>query len=206
MIDLGTLGGAVSDAWSINDLGQVVGHSYTDQHDALAFLYESGTMTNLGTLAGGDWSVARDINESGQVVGQAEDASGQIRAFLYDSETMIDLGTFGGNESVAWEINNSGQVVGRADNTSGQRHAFLYDSGTMIELNDLLPPGSGWDDLQEANGINNNGQIVGSGYIDGEYHAYLMTPVPEPSTLALLGASTLCLLFHTCRRRRRQAA
>ncbi len=30
--------------------------------------------------------------------------------------------------------------------------------------------------------------------------------VPEPGTLTLLGASILCLLFHTCRRRRRQAA
>ncbi len=49
--------------------------------------------------------------------------------------------------------------------------------------------------------------IVGNGFITGGAETtYLFSPVPEPSTLVLLVASALCLLFHTCRRKRRQAA
>ena len=57
----------------------------------------------------------------------------------------------------------------------------------MYDLNDLLPAGSGWD-IQKATAINNGGQIVGYGYINGQGHAFLMTPdpIPEPSTILLL--------------------
>ncbi len=150
------------------------------------------TITDLGTL-GGDYSYATGINDSGQVAGIAKTASGQYRAFLYDSGTMTNLGSLGTDRSLAFGINDSGQVVGYVANTTSpyQQRAFLYDSGNMTDLNDLLPPGSGWDHLEHARDINNNGQIVGEGWIDGQEHAFLLTPVPEPSTLTLLIAALL---------------
>jgi probable HAF family extracellular repeat protein len=45
-----------------------------------------------------------------------------------------------------------------------------------------------------ADGINDAGQITGFGYtIDGAEHAFLLTPVPEPSSLvrAVLGGLVL---------------
>jgi probable HAF family extracellular repeat protein len=75
MTDLGTLGGYVSKANAINDLGLVVGESEIMLGDqrAHAFLYSDGTMLDLNTLIdpASGWVLARatDINNLGQIVG-----------------------------------------------------------------------------------------------------------------------------------------
>jgi probable HAF family extracellular repeat protein len=88
---------------------------------------------------------------------------------------MQDLGTLGGSFSGADGINNSGQVVGYSYTASGQNHGFLWQDGTMSDLNDLIPAGSGWT-LYVAWAINNAGQIVGTGSLNGQTHAFLLTP------------------------------
>ncbi|MHC5082991.1 MAG: hypothetical protein ACYTET_03515 [Planctomycetota bacterium] len=112
------------------------------------------------------------------------------------------MGTFG-DYSTARAINDLGQVVGYSayaeldlDDLEGRHHyAYLWENGTMIELESLLPENSGWEGLVGAYGINNNGQIVGTGIIDGENHAFLLTPtlVPETTTLLLFGLGGLVL-------------
>ncbi len=57
LVDLGTLGGQNSYAFSINSTGQAVGQSETDKNQTHAFLYKDGAMSDLGTL-GGDFSAA----------------------------------------------------------------------------------------------------------------------------------------------------
>jgi hypothetical protein len=47
----------------------------------------------------------------------------------------------------------------------------------MVDLNTLIAPLSGWE-LLDASAINDAGQITGQGLIGGEYHAYLLTPIP----------------------------
>jgi probable HAF family extracellular repeat protein len=59
MTDLGTLGG-FSGAEAINAAGQVVGWSDDVLGRQHAFLWEDGTMTDLGTL-GGDGSAANEL-------------------------------------------------------------------------------------------------------------------------------------------------
>ena len=60
---LGTLGGSVTYAYSINDAGQVVGEAYTAEGFTHAFITgpDGKGMRDLGTLGGTD-SYARGIN------------------------------------------------------------------------------------------------------------------------------------------------
>jgi probable HAF family extracellular repeat protein len=179
--DLGTFGGNQTNAYEINNSGQVVGnYSLNGWHSAL---YDNGTWTDLG-ISGESYAFA--INNSGQIVGYSTNSFGTRIAFLFDNGAMTELGTLNGN-STAYGINDIGQVVGSSGN------AFLWDSSNgMQNLNDFLPSSSGWT-LTTANAINNAGQIVGNGYINGEQHAFLMTVIPEPlsTTLFLVGGATL---------------
>ena len=73
----------------------------------------------------------------------------------------------------------------------------------MQDLNNLIDRTLGWT-LTDATGINESGQIVGYGTIasGGPIHAFLLTPIPEPSTLVLLGIGAMSLLAYAWRRRR----
>ena len=84
--------------------------------------------------------------------------------------------------------------MGIATHTSGtSAHAFLYSNSLMSDLNDLIDPALRLT-LDEATAINNSGQIVANG-LDNSNRArtYLLTPVPGPSTWALLGVARLGL-------------
>jgi probable HAF family extracellular repeat protein len=192
--DLGTIGGQYSYSYGINAGGQVVGQSGTSDGLLRGFLWTpitangaSGSMIDLQTLGGMNYSAAWDVNDAGLVVGEANTtADVATHAFLYDG-TLHDLGTLGGNSSGAFGINASSQVTGYSETTGNAAdHAFLYTSGSgMVDLNSLIDPSLGWQ-LTIARSINDAGQITGSGRIGGQEHAFLLTPIPEPSFLALL--------------------
>jgi len=70
LMDLGTLGGDNSDAYWINDAGEIVGAADvpgTEQNHH-AFLWQNGKMTDLGTAKGWPCSTAIDINSKGRVI------------------------------------------------------------------------------------------------------------------------------------------
>ena len=83
--DLGTLGGTLSHANSINEQGEVAGVAQNAAGEPRAFLWRAGQgMRSLGTL-GGSQSRARGINDRTEVVGFSEIRPGSpvTRAFLW---------------------------------------------------------------------------------------------------------------------------
>jgi probable HAF family extracellular repeat protein len=168
-------------ASGINDAGQIVGYSVRygsgngDPYDA--FLYSNGSITSPQDYVGR--TVAYAINSSGEYVAFAQ--SGLQAAAVFNGDmttgrcaTTIGSNTYDGN--VADAINSSGQIVGSADDNN---FAIMFQPGSCIDLNTLLPANSGWQ-LQAATGINDSGQIVGYGTINGQTHAFLLNTQDEP--------------------------
>jgi probable HAF family extracellular repeat protein len=109
---------------------------------------------------------------------------------VYRGGSLETLGTLGGAESEARGINNQNAVVGWALTATGARHAFLYQANDLTDLNDHLPEGSGWE-LQQANGINTAGQIVGFGRFQGATHAFLLSPTDPQLAIATYAGITV---------------
>jgi probable HAF family extracellular repeat protein len=200
MTGLGILPGyQLSRAFGINNSGQIVGYNYNGI--AHAFIYSKGTMTDLGTLPGGETTYGYAINDYGEVTGGAISTNGVGHAFLYSAGTMFDLGAlqdYPGAEGNS--INGNGDVAGTAFGTNSAQHAFLYHGGLMYDLNSLINPSSGWV-LDDAEGINDQGQITGGGEIDGAFHAFLLTPIPEPSAIGLAAAVLAGFVSYRSRKR-----
>lgn len=171
----------------INDAGAVVGGADTPGGEH-AFLSTNGSMLDLGVLPGGSISHANAINNLRQIVGFGDNGTSR-HGFLYQNGHMTDLGAFAGEDTFAQAINNAGQIVGYSISDPSMDHfstrALIDDGSSFIDLNTLIDPAVGWE-LQTANGINDLGQIVGAGFdAQGIEHAFLLTPIPEPSAVAI---------------------
>jgi probable HAF family extracellular repeat protein len=192
LIDLGSFGGS-SVAMDINDTGTVVGFASTTIFGpAHAFVWR-GSMIDIDPFGEGSAnseSSAAAINNRGDVVGSGltRDRT-SFHGFLRRKGITTDLGTLaGGHNSYPQGINDSGVTVGTADvpylgvcDNGGvlvpcilsKLVAFVSDGTQMIDLNTLIPDDAGWD-LISASGINNRGEIVGYGLLDGRFRAFVL--------------------------------
>lgn len=187
-------------AYGINASGQITGSfdASAIPFRSPAFLYENGAMTDIGILPGYYAANAYGINDAGVIVGEAVGSGNTFVAFKYENGQMISLGALNGWRTAAYDINNHGVIVGIAAVGMPQSSvAFIYIDDQMIDLNTLIPADSGWH-LLHANAINDLGQIVGWGLFNGQERAFLLSPIPEPASLMLMGAGLL-----VCLRRKR---
>jgi probable HAF family extracellular repeat protein len=187
MEDIGTLGGPDALPMGMNELGQVIGISYTNSTANSyngcnpgvppitptqdPFIWEKGIgMTDLGSL-GGTCGYAMGINNKGQVAGFSNLAGDQFgQAFLWDrANGMVNLGSLGGGQAAAYAINDAGEVVGGSVPGDGATwpHAFLW-KGSLQDLGVLAGDNCSW-----SYWVNASGQIVGNGGTDCEGRGFL---------------------------------
>ena len=202
---LPTLGGkGVNGAVGVNDDGEIVGTSVTTGGIDEPVAWINGKIKALGTL-GGQAGTAVDVNTSGVITGTAFTASGALHGFEWINGQMTDLGQVFAVKA----IDDAGDVVGDANNS-----ATMWVNGKPIDLNTLLPANSGWH-LNEAEDINDHGQIVGIGTSHGQEEACLVnaqngaiaalpgTLIPEPADLCLFALPAA--MVAAARRRKRIA-
>jgi len=200
VVDLGTFGGPSSSTnccdRQITARGAVVGSADTaaanpnpgcfngplgtsdDCNVNQAFLWQDGTLTDLGALPGGYNSYSQAINARGTVVGSAENGVtdpvlgiAEFEAVIWRNGQTTNMGTLGGNESVAFDINDRGQIVGAAANAvpdaasffgfATQTRPFFWENGVMRDLDTL----GGTDGAAFL--MNARGQAMGQFYVNG---------------------------------------
>jgi probable HAF family extracellular repeat protein len=169
--------GSTTLGFAVNDNGQVAGMSVTAANVQHAFRWTpdgtpAGTMEDLGELALNKASIANAIDAGGDVVGRALTAANQFHAFRY-STSMVDIDTIGSTSSNALAVNGR-FTVGTFTAADGAR-AFVHTATDgMIDLNTRIPADSGWI-LRTATGVNDKGQIVGMGTLNGVQRAYRLS-------------------------------
>jgi probable HAF family extracellular repeat protein len=180
----------------VNDAGVAVGDELLSAGGTAAMICPP--FTAIATPSDPSWlNFGFDINNAGVAVGRLTVGSRPVfHPFVYQNGKLTDLGTLFPNTpssvGAAFGINNSGMIVGWSAQSGGtignppvppvNPRAWVYANGKMVDLNTLLPASCANWTLIVANGVSDNGDIVGvafvGGYPNGDEHAFLLTPHP----------------------------
>lgn len=184
----------------INSSAQVAG-VYNDGGNWFAFITGANAQGVI-TLAPGESlrsETVLGINDAGMVAGGKWIATSPWRVAFVTGKDGSDLRTIWPTASETHDINNLGLAVGyHVVYPEVDRHAFVYDllRQAVTDLNTLVDlPGVV---LNTAVAINDRGQILAN---SGNGHAYLLTPVPEPGSWALLVCGLALVLTQVARQR-----
>ncbi len=131
MTTLNTLGGRYSRAEGINNKGQIIGYSETEEKNdtsiGKAFVWENGTMTTIDVNA-----IPSDINNKGQVV---------VKNYVWDNGNLFDINGLM-SEDADWRhistlsgINDHGQIVG----AGLYQEAWTGNFGFILTLPEVIP-------------------------------------------------------------------
>jgi probable HAF family extracellular repeat protein len=179
VVDLGTLGGALSEAGMYD--GLVIGFAMRSDGSVHAFVWSNGKMRDLGTLGGANSFAVGGAPAINAIAGASEtnkpDPNGEdyctlgthatCRAFVWQNGSMRPLPALGGNNSGASAINAAGQVVGAAETTFRDptcRKPEIFGYKPVIwhhgRIEKVLPTWPG-DSAGVASFINDHGLVVG---------------------------------------------
>jgi probable HAF family extracellular repeat protein len=175
---IANLGGAASlsstTGYAVNSAGTVAGWGMNSTGGQQAFVSSGGVLTSL-PLGSGTESYAYGINDAGTVVGNTY-VGGQSHGTIWTGAGATDLGA----NTYATAINNAGEVAG------GNGGAFVVVDGEVQSLATLA--GIEWS---AAYGINNAGEVVGSGQLaNGTFRGLIWNPDGSVALLGTLGGSS----------------
>jgi hypothetical protein len=185
----------------VNDHNIAVGF-YTDASGAThGYSYNIAATTfsaNIDDPSANGSTTAAAINNAGVIAGFYTDGSGNTDGFIDKGGTFTTLDVAGATSTFLTGLNNSGEAVG-FDMTGTVTHGVVCSAITLtcVQVDD--PSGI---DATVFNGVNDQGQIVGF-YTNGAGNTIglLANPIPEPSSIFLLGGALIALSVALRRRR-----
>jgi uncharacterized membrane protein len=183
-------------AVGVSDWGVVAGTVELDDHSARAFVWSADKgLTVISPDAPENEALA--ISTSGAVLGSAWPGEGIQEPFVWTAELgRLSAGT------TSWDnwfcpcaVNDKGYVAGTMCTLGGPEQAFVWNPRTGAFT--ILGEGRACD-------INNAGWVVGQVGGSDNGQTVLWQPVPEPSSLMVLGIGVLPIMGVLARRQRRR--
>ena len=195
---LSTLGGAISRAFAINEVGAISGQSEASSLVNRATLWSSTfipfptqldtatsnatSLNNLGATVGFQFTGRDNIGTLWRIVQDqnGNDVVQEIRLEFLPNHVVARALAIGNQSSGSDPV----EIVGFSRDGAGDARAVRWTvdaqgDQTLEDLNDLLPAGSGWV-LGSARGLNDRGQITGTGTLNGETRGFVFDPAGEP--------------------------
>jgi uncharacterized membrane protein len=157
-------------------------------------IHKNGLTTRL-QLLGGSHATPTDINDNDVAVGYSQTSNGSQNehGVIWSRGKFKDIGVLPGtNQSSLQAINNAGLAVGTSA-IYGETYkslASLWDGKKLLDLNTLLNSRAGVQ-LVDAIDINNAGQILARGTINGNVSSFLLNPLLQRDAAVVTSARLL---------------
>jgi PEP-CTERM motif len=168
----------------------------------VAYSQQGGVFTDINHLLPSNVnSQAVGINSAATpwIVGFYQTTNTTSTGFVDEGGTITSIDPFGSTFTQALGVNDLGEIVGVYNDAMGAQHGYIDNGGVFTGFD---PPGSASTTI---NGLNDKGDIVGfyTNPASDSVIGFVGTPVPEPSTWAMMlaGFAGLGLLGY-CKARR----
>ena len=179
----------------ISDSGVVAGTVDVAPHTPRAFTWSADSgMTIL--FPDGSWNGVTAMSSGGTLLGWSSAQDQTEDSFIWSAERgKISLPFNTQDDGISpCAVNDRGMVTGTMYSSGGTENVFVWSLETGFTI-----LGEG-----RAHDINNAGWVVGSVGNSQDTHAALWHPVPEPSSLLVLGMGMLPMMRGLARRQRRR--
>ena len=183
--DLGTLGGSTSEAWKVNNAGQIVGDATDSQKISRACIWPPGSQSPQSLGLSASLSSANYINNQGNVAGYYSPSGkgDDDQAFYWDHQTGTSNITPQLYYNSALGLSDANQVVGWSGQ-GNQVPIFWNPTKGAQDLNKMIVNLPKDVTIKALYAISpKNGYIAGT---DSQGHLCLLTPLMAPSANSLL--------------------
>lgn len=147
----------------------------------------------IHTIAEFSQGYLMDMNDNGQVLWWEEGGFNYGRIFEDGVSTIL-----AGEGSTPWALNNDGTIVGRTCEINifclGNYQATIWTDVGHSSLIDLIVNDTSGIELFQAVDINENGEILAEGLLNGVQYSFYLAPVPLPAAIWLFGSGLIGLI------------